>query len=80
MVVLVDPRNTSQMCSGCVTLVGKSLSVLVHVYPVCGLVMDRDENAVNNILRLGLEFLGFALKAPAGTPLLAQTSTGRRGE
>jgi putative transposase len=65
VVVLVDPRNTSKMCSGCGTLVEKSLSVRVHHCPVCGLVMDRDENASNNILRLGLESLGFALEAPA---------------
>ncbi len=65
VVVLVDPRNTSRMCSCCGTLVEKSLSVRVHQCPVCGLVMDRDENASNNILRLGLESLGIALEAPA---------------
>jgi putative transposase len=64
VVVLVDPRNTSKMCSGCGTLVEKSLSVRVHQCPICGLVLDRDENASNNILRLGLESLGFALEAP----------------
>ena len=80
VVALVDPRNTSKQCSRCGTMVEKSLSVRVHVCPVCGLVMDRDENAANNILRLGLESLGFALEAPAFTALLAQTSTGRRGE
>ena len=64
-VVSVDPRNTSRQCSGCGTLVEKSLSVRVHACPVCGLVMDRDENASNNILRLGLESLGYALEAPA---------------
>ncbi len=64
-VVSVDPRNTSRMCSGCGTLVEKSLSDRVHVCPVCGLVMDRDENASHNILRLGLESLGYALEAPA---------------
>lgn len=64
-VALVDPRNTSKMCSRCGTLVVKSLSVRVHRCPVCGLVMDRDENASNNILRLGLESLGIALEAPA---------------
>ena len=79
-VVSVDPRNTSRMCSCCGTLVEKSLSVRVHQCPVCGLVMDRDENAANNILRLGLESLGFALEAPAFATLLAQASTGRRGE
>ena len=65
VVVLVDPRNTSKECSGCGTMVEKSLAVRVHACPVCGLVMDRDENAANNILRLGLESLGYALEAPA---------------
>ncbi len=65
VVVLVDPRHTSKQCSRCGELVEKDLSVRVHACPVCGLVMDRDENAANNILRLGLESLGIALEAPA---------------
>ena len=65
VVVLVDPRNTSKMCSCCGTLVEKSLSVRVHACPICGLVMDRDENAANNILRRGLKSLGIALEASA---------------
>jgi putative transposase len=56
-VASVDPRNTSRQCSGCGTMVGKSLSVRVHQCPECGLVMDRDENASHNKLRLGLESL-----------------------
>ena len=80
VVVSVDSRNTSKQCSRCGSLVEKSLSVRVHVCPVCGLVMDRDENAANNNLRLGLESRGLALEAPAFTPLLALASTGRRGE
>ena len=55
--VLVDPHNTSKMCSRCGTLVEKSLSVRVHDCPVCGLKIDRDENAAINILALGLESL-----------------------
>ena len=65
VVVWVEPRNTSQKCSCCGTMVEKSLSVRVHDCPVCGLVMDRDQNAAINILRLGLESLGYALEAPA---------------
>lgn len=65
VVVLVDPRNTSKRCSCCGTLVEKSLSVRVHACPVCGFLIDRDENAAHNILRLGLESLGDALEAPA---------------
>lgn len=55
--VLVDPRNTSKRCSRCGILVEKSLSVRVHKCPVCGLDIDRDENAAINILALGLESL-----------------------
>ncbi len=79
VVVLVDPRNTSKQCSCCGTMVEKSLSVRVHACPVCGLVMDRDENAANNILRLGLESLGLALEAPA-SPRLRFGAGVRRGE
>ena len=51
-VVEVNPRNTSQDCSGCGAYVPKKLSVRVHRCPACGLVMDRDENsAVNLVLR-----------------------------
>src|SRR6185369_8055667 len=43
---LVDPRNTSQNCSGCGRRVEKSLSERVHRCPhsECGLVLDRDHN------------------------------------
>ena len=49
--VKVDPRNTSQECSGCGEIVPKKLNVRVHACPHCGLVLDRDENAAINILR-----------------------------
>jgi len=51
--VRVDPRNTSQKCSGCGELVLKSLIVRTHSCPSCGLVIDRDYNASLNILRAG---------------------------
>ena len=54
-VVLVNPLNTSQMCSCCGQTVKKDLSVRVHSCPYCGLSMDRDLNAAKNILRLGLQ-------------------------
>ena len=62
---LVDPRGTSQRCSGCGSVVQKDLSVRVHDCPACGLVLDRDLNASLNIEALGLESLGYALEAPA---------------
>jgi len=57
-VVLVNPRNTSQMCSRCGMIVAKTLSDRIHSCPHCGLSMDRDQNAAVNILRLGLQSLG----------------------
>lgn len=51
--VRVDPRGTSQRCSGCGIVVPKSLGVRKHDCPGCGLVLDRDENAARNIERLG---------------------------
>ena len=64
-VPLVDPMNTSQMCSKCGLLVKKGLSMRTHRCPHCGLVMDRDQNAAINILRLGLQSLAVqSLEAP----------------
>lgn len=51
--IKVNPRDTSQLCSGCHEKVEKSLAVRIHCCPYCGLVMDRDENAARNILGRG---------------------------
>lgn len=56
----VAPHYTSQKCCGCGEIVKKSLSTRTHKCYNCGLVMDRDENAANNILGLGLESLGIS--------------------
>jgi putative transposase len=56
----VDPRNTSQACSGCGTIVPKDLSVRMHNCPHCGLSLDRDHNAAINILNRGVMRPGFA--------------------
>ncbi len=56
-VILVDPRNTSKMCSSCGTLAHKQLSDRTHTCPACGLVMGRDHNAARNILHRGLQSL-----------------------
>jgi len=52
-VIKVNPRNTSQICSGCGEKVKKSLSVRIHTCPFCGLVLDRDHNAAINIKAVG---------------------------
>lgn len=60
-IIAVDPRQTSQLCSGCGVLVRKDLSRRVHYCPDCGLVLDRDVNAARVILARGL---GSSLQAP----------------
>ena len=54
-VVLVNPRNTSKMCSQCGELVQKTLGTRIHSCPHCGLLLDRDANAAINILQRGLQ-------------------------
>ena len=48
--VKVDPKMTSQICSGCGVIVKKGLADRVHSCPDCGLTLDRDHNAALNIL------------------------------
>ena len=51
-VLLVSPKYTSQVCSGCGTVKKKELSERWHSC-VCGTELDRDHNAAVNILALG---------------------------
>lgn len=53
-VVAVDPRGTTQRCSGCGTRVPKLLSQREHACDRCGLRLGRDHNAALNIHALGL--------------------------
>jgi putative transposase len=65
-VVRVNPRGTTQGCSGCSKIVRKDLSVRVHDCPHCGLKIDRDLNAARNILARGLASLPTrGIEAPA---------------
>ena len=54
LLLAVPPRYTTQACSGCGTLVQKTLSTRTHVCHTCGLMLDRDENAARNILAWAL--------------------------
>lgn len=49
-IVKVNPRNTSQKCSGCGELVRKTLATRWHSCPPCGCELGRDHNAAINIL------------------------------
>ncbi len=55
--VPVNPRGTSQICSGCGVKVPKTLAERTHSC-ACGLVLDRDHNAGLNILALGMSAAG----------------------
>lgn len=56
--VQVNPRGTTQGCSGCGKIVPKDLRVRVHDCPHCGLKLNRDLNAALNILARGLAGIG----------------------
>jgi putative transposase len=57
-VVEVDPRGTSQECSGCGAQVRKDLKQRQHNCPTCGLSLHRDENAARVILARALARTG----------------------
>jgi putative transposase len=56
--IAVNPRGTSQICSGCGEKVPKKLSQRQHDCPKCGLSLGRDHNAGRNILALGMSAAG----------------------
>jgi len=60
-VALVNPRGTTQTCSGCGVLVPKDITVRVHDCPHCGLKISRDHNAALNILARGLASINAGL-------------------
>ena len=53
--IKVDPRNTTQRCSACGSIVKKELCDRLHECPYCGFSCDRDYNASRNILITGME-------------------------
>ena len=59
----VNPKYTSQKCSGCDTVAKKSLSVRIHDCPDCGLQLDRDHNAAINIKKAAVALRGGAVVA-----------------
>jgi putative transposase len=63
-VTRVNPKNTTQMCSGCGEMVPKGLSIRNHACPHCGLKLSRDQNAALNILARGLAGLDASPRSP----------------
>jgi putative transposase len=62
--VAVNPAYTSQDCSRCHHRQVLPLSERTYHCPCCLLSIDRDLNAAQNILGLGLQSLGLSLEAP----------------
>ena len=71
-VVRVDPKHTTQICSGCGELVPKDLSIRTHDCPHCGLKLSRDLNAALNILARGLASFRPGPVEAAGLPAPAE--------
>ena len=58
MVMLIDPKQTSQECSQCGNIKNDlKLSDRIYHCNVCGLTIDRDLNAAINVLRRGMQSL-----------------------
>lgn len=57
-IINVDPKNTTQLCSSCGSIVPKTLRDRVHSCPNCGFVCNRDLNAALNIEQLGFSTRG----------------------
>jgi len=57
--ISVDPKGTTQQCSGCGGFPPKPIGLGVRIYSCshCGMVKNRDENAGMNILLKGLQIL-----------------------
>jgi putative transposase len=73
LVINIDPKGTSQECSGCHKKVVKDLSMRWHKCPFCGLILHRDFNSALNILARGISYLlaaGLAVTAPGGLMLV----------
>ena len=70
-VIMVDPRQTSQTCSGCGNIKHDlKLSDRIYHCNACGLIIDRDMNAAINIRNAGLNAVG------RGTPELTPVEIG----
>jgi putative transposase len=64
--VQVDPKYTSQICSGCGTIVKKTLEERWHSC-ACGTELDRDTNSAKLILNLGYQQLSVGTRPTRAT-------------
>jgi putative transposase len=78
-IILVNPANTSKMCSRC-GKINKNLSLKDRVFHCdkCGLVIDRDINSAKNIKRLGMSPAITKIRLKALTKVISETSAFRQ--
>ena len=75
--VLIDPKYTSQECSGCGNIKHDlKLSDRTYHCNACGLSIDRDLNAAINIERKGMEKIKELMYLGRGTPEVTPVETG----
>jgi putative transposase len=67
--VPVDPKGTSQLCSGCGARVEKTLAERTHNCPKCGLTIGRDHNSAITVLARGLRALELEQSSAEGEVL-----------
>jgi len=56
-VIDVNPAYTPKTCSDCGHLNKELISEKEWTCPACGVVHDRDENAANNLQKMGQKYL-----------------------
>ena len=57
LLLKICPANTTQRCSQCGELVYKGISQRTHSCPYCGYIIDRDDNAAENIRNEGITII-----------------------
>ncbi|WP_041235276.1 RNA-guided endonuclease InsQ/TnpB family protein [Dactylococcopsis salina] len=73
LTIEVNPKNTSQNCSGCGEKVPKKLSERTHDCPHCGLTMCRDKNAAINIKNMAINIRNLAVGIPVSSKAQSRT-------
>ncbi len=57
LLVLVDPRNTTQECYKCGSIVPKTLDDRIHHCSYCNITIDRDQNSSYIVKKRGIDIL-----------------------
>jgi IS605 OrfB family transposase len=80
LLLKICPRNTTQRCSSCGSIVYKDITKRTHKCPYCGLEIDRDDNAAINIRNEGIKLIraGNRPEPDGGACLCPDSHPGKR--